>query len=237
MKKYIIHLTLGIIPFILLQTCSPGPKTFSQENDRPGTSIPNMKTPTGARLLPAQEGPVRSAYDVPVIDLNTFRLEISGLVDSSFSLTWDQITRLSEYQTDTILMYCVEGWEVWGRWEGIRVKDLLDIAGVQPSGKYVLFTGIEGYTTSLSISYLIKYNALLAYNVNSYPLKPEDGFPLRLIAFGKFGYKWIKWVNRLKVIDKSQLGFWEDNGFPDEANVPLARRQYYEGKMAIPLSY
>lgn len=63
------------------------------------------------------------------------------------------------------------------------------------------------------------------------------GFPLRLIAFGKYGYKWAKWVNQLKVIDQSQIGFWESIGFPDQADVPISRRSYYEGQNAKPLEY
>lgn len=197
----------------------------------------NMATPNGGKLNPAESGPERSALGVPTINLNTFQLEITGLVDSSFFLTWDEIRALPETFSDTILMYCVEGWEVWGNWKGILVKDLLDKAHVQPEGDYILFECAEGYTTALPISYLVKYNALLAYQVNGAPMQEHDGFPLRLVAFGKFGYKWAKWVNKLEVMDMSQTGFWEKRGYSDKADVPISRRSYYEGQNVKPLEY
>ena len=197
----------------------------------------SMATPNGGKLNPAQSGPERSALGVPKIDLKTFQLELTGLIDSSFILTWDEILAFPETFSDTILMYCVEGWEVWGNWKGILIKDLLEKAHVQPEGNHILFECDEGYTTALPISYLVKYNALLAYQVNDAPLPEHDGFPLRLIAFGKFGYKWAKWVKKLEIMDMSQIGFWERQGYTDKADVPIRRRSYYEGDNVKPLEY
>lgn len=225
---------------IILPSCSPDkPKDIPKENINDGiTYIPNMKTPYNSRLLPAEEGFFRSVFEIPEIDLNNFKLEIDGLVDSSYYLTWKEITNLPKQKTEIMLMYCVDGWEVWGAWEGVLVKDLLNTAKVKSNGKYVLFSSADGgYSTSLPISYLEKYNAILAMNVNGSPLNQSDGFPLRLIAFGKFGYKWIKWVNKLEVIESSQAGYWENDGYSDEANVPLDRRKYYEGENAQHLEY
>ena len=71
--------------------------------------ITTMATPNGGKLKSAENGPVRSALGQPNIDLNTFTLEITGLVDSSFSLSWEQINNLPAVFSDTIIMYCVEG--------------------------------------------------------------------------------------------------------------------------------
>jgi DMSO/TMAO reductase YedYZ molybdopterin-dependent catalytic subunit len=236
-NRYIISILtlLTIIPF---SGCNPDNKIVPHNTGSSGTiDVTKMMTPGGEKLQPAEDGPVRSALGEPAIDLATFKLEITGLVDSSYFLTWTQIRDMPAVYSDTILMYCVEGWEVWGDWKGTLVKDLLDKAHVQPDGEYVLFTGVDGYTTALPVSYLRRYNAILAYEVNRSPLKEHDGFPLRLVAFGKFGYKWAKWVNKLEVMNKSQIGYWEGYGFSDEANVPLTRRVYYEGQNARPLEY
>jgi DMSO/TMAO reductase YedYZ molybdopterin-dependent catalytic subunit len=158
-------------------------------------------------------------------------------VNSPYSLTWEEIQQWQAVYSDTIIMYCVEGWEVWGNWKGILVKELLQKASLQESGNYVLFHCVEGYTTALPINYIEKYNVMLAYEVNEKPLKDHDGFPLRVIAFGKLGYKWAKWVNELEVLDKSQIGFWEQYGYSDIADVPLERRKYYEGPDVKPLDY
>ena len=226
---------------VILQGCQPySPKEEEPlENINEGiTYIPDMKTPQGERLLPAQEGPERSALGVPEIDIKSFKLEITGLVDSTYSLSWDEIQRLPKFKTDIMLMYCVEGWEVWGSWEGIRVKDLLGAAKVRSNGKYVLFSSADGgYSTSHAIAYLEKYDVILASNVNGIPLSTTDGFPLRLIAVGKYGYKWIKWVNKLEVTDFSIAGYWESHGYLDDAEVPVYRRKFYEGENAKPLDY
>jgi DMSO/TMAO reductase YedYZ molybdopterin-dependent catalytic subunit len=196
-----------------------------------------MATPNGGKLKSAEEGPARSALGEPSIDLSTFELTISGLVDSSYTLSWEDIQELPPAYTDTMIMYCVEGWEVWGVWKGVLIKDLLDKAHVQADGKFVLFQSRDGYSTALPTSYLVKYNAMLAYQVNNAPLQKHDGFPLRLIAFGKYGYKWAKWVYKLNIMNRSQLGYWEELGFSDRADVSLERRRFYEGDSAKPLSY
>jgi DMSO/TMAO reductase YedYZ molybdopterin-dependent catalytic subunit len=78
---------------------------------------------------------------------------------------------------------------------------------------------------------------MLAYQVNNAPLQMRDGFPLRLIAFGKYGYKWAKWVTKLSVMSESQLGYWEKLGYSDQANVSLDRRRFYEGDTVQALFY
>jgi len=238
MKKLNTIYIIVLFATIYSPGCNPEPKNFDSNTDyNANVSFKYMRTPSGERLLSAEEGQERSVFGVPSIDLNTFKLEITGLVDSSYTLTWNEIGVQPETFSDTIIMYCVEGWEVWGNWEGIRVKDLLEKARIRPEGKFVLFRSADGYTTTLPVSYLVKYNAILAYNVNGSPLKVNDGFPLRLIAFGKFGYKWAKWVNSLEVIDESHPGFWETTGFSDEADVPVYRRKFYEGQKIKPLEY
>ncbi|HLN20586.1 MAG TPA: molybdopterin-dependent oxidoreductase [Bacteroidales bacterium] len=235
MIRQIVIVTVTLL--LLLLACRPENSDNSQADAPDGTGLATMKTPAGDRLLPAAEGPVRSAFGVPQVDLNTYRLEIRGLVDSPYSLTWNDIKVMTKSETGTMLMYCVEGWEVFGKWEGLPVKDLLAMAGVKQDGKYVLFRCADGYSTSLPVVYIEKYNTLLASAVNGEPLQPKNGFPLRLVAFGKYGYKWAKWVTSIEVTSQSVPGFWESTGYTDEANVPLARRRYYEGSGAEPLSY
>lgn len=194
-------------------------------------------TPNGGELKAAGEGPGNSALGIPSIDLSNYSLEVTGLVESPFSLTWEEINTLPVTYTDTMLMYCVEGWEVWGIWKGIRVNDLLEMSQIIYEADYVFFSSIDGYSTTLPISYLEKYKAILAYEVNGKPLSTGNGYPLRLIAFGKFGYKWIKWVNKMEVKEESALGFWEKRGYSDQADVPLKRRVFYEGESAEALVY
>jgi DMSO/TMAO reductase YedYZ molybdopterin-dependent catalytic subunit len=232
--------TTFIIVFIAgctLSCVKEQPPDIQRDNSKYGIDGISMATPDGGELPRAEEGPVRSALGVPEYNLDAFHLSIAGLVDSSFSLSWEAINSFPASSTDTMIMYCVEGWEVWGIWKGILIKDLLDLAQLQAEGEFVKFAGLDGYTTTLPTSYLKEYNALLAYQVNLAPLRKDDGFPLRLIAYGKYGYKWAKWVTRLEVVSKSQLGFWEKLGFSDQAEVPIERRRFYEGDSIRPLVF
>jgi len=236
--RIITILILGLT-FCVQLSCKNDNKIQNPNNNftNEGADIITMATPNGGKLKPAEEGLVRSALGQPQIDLNTFQLTVSGLVDSSFILTWEDIQNWPAVYSDTMLMYCVEGWEVIGNWKGILVEELLQRASVKDSGKFVLFHCVEGYRTALPISYLEKYKAMLAYQVNGERLKDRNGFPLRLVSFGKFGYKWAKWVNKLEILSESKIGYWEQYGYSDKADVKLDRRKHYEGDNAQSLDY
>ncbi|MFC2152368.1 molybdopterin-dependent oxidoreductase [Bacteroidota bacterium] len=243
MKSQIIKSLLLFVLIVSLINCDDDKNSYAQENDNTVNDSTVLVgdgttgTPNDGLLYSAESGPVRSALGVPVIDLATYQLEITGLVESPYILTWDEIQATHSISTDKMYMYCVEGWQVWGKWKGILVEVLLNKAHILEEGEYVLFSCVDGYSTAFPISYLQKYDAMLAYQVNLSPLEEKNGYPLRLVAFGKYGYKWAKWVNKLEVIDESQLGYWETQGYSDEANVPMNRRRYYEGEDAQPLEY
>jgi len=220
---------------VALHGCSK--KQVFKSPDDQSADVTTAATPNGGRVKAAEDGPERSALGEPKFDLNSFQLSVTGLVEHNLSLTWEDIQQWPSVYTDTMLMYCVEGWEVWGQWKGILVKELLDAASLRQYAKHIMFHGLEGYTTALPIAYLEKYDGLLAYEVNGKPLKEHDGFPLRLIAFGKFGYKWAKWVTKLEVIEEPQFGYWERYDYSDWADVPMSRRRRYEGPEARPLSF
>jgi len=101
-KKSIFKIFLASLAVFFLFRCDG-------ENDTPHVDAITMATPNGGTMKPAEEGPERSALGVPTIDLTTYQLEVTGLVDSSFSLTWQEIQAMPAFYTDTIIMYCVEG--------------------------------------------------------------------------------------------------------------------------------
>lgn len=216
----------GLIVLVALLSCQD---ENTPTGAPPDTDSYTFATPNGGELPPAERGPIRDVFEPPPINLERFQLVVDGLVENPLSLSWEQIKAQNAVTTDTSFMYCVEGWEVWGVWKGVSVAELLKQAKLQESATHVMFHGADGYTTAMPVDYLLNYNTLLAYDVNGAPLKTHDGFPLRLTAFGLFGYKWAKYVSRLEVIDEAQLGFWEEYGYDNRAIVPLERRQFYEG--------
>ena len=225
------------IAIVLLVFVSCADKQSPQQTDNRKADAYTFATPHGSELLPAERGPVRNVFEPPSVDLETFRLTIDGLVSAPYSLSWQDILNKNAAQTDTMNMYCVEGWEVWGVLRGVSIAELLEAAVPQPEATHVMFHTVDGYSSALPIAYLKKYNAMLAYEVNGKSLGLQHGRPLRVVAFGLFGYKWAKYVNRMEVIKGTKLGFWERYGYDDKAIVPLERRKFYEGENARPIEY
>ncbi len=153
------------------------------------------------------------------IDRETYRLNVTGLTERELNLSHSQILDLPAY-SELVYLPCVEGWGFYAKWTGFRVTDLLNISGLKPGAKYAFFTSADGYSTSLPLDYLQKNNILMAYGINDVTLPPDRGFPLQVVAKGKYGYKWAKWITGIEVTDKDIKGYWESNsGYSDSANV------------------
>jgi DMSO/TMAO reductase YedYZ molybdopterin-dependent catalytic subunit len=155
------------------------------------------------------------------IDNSTYTLNITGLVQNVTLFTYDDVVSKHAHYLKVVTLHCVEGWEVTALWEGVRVKDLLQDAGYNESAQVVIFYAQDGYTTSLPLSYIVDNNIMIAFKVNGLILPASDGYPLRLVAEGKLGYKWIKWITKIEVSnDVNFRGYWESNGYDNNANWP-----------------
>jgi DMSO/TMAO reductase YedYZ molybdopterin-dependent catalytic subunit len=157
----------------------------------------------------------------PNIDINTYTLTITGLVQNETVLTYDDIVDNHTHYEKVATLHCVENWDVTVLWEGVSVKDLLQDAGYDQNAQILIFYCQDGYTTSLPLSYIVGNNIIIAFKVNGLKLPQSEGFPFRLVAEGKLGYKWAKWVTRIEVSnDTSFRGYWESRGFSNDANWP-----------------
>jgi DMSO/TMAO reductase YedYZ molybdopterin-dependent catalytic subunit len=154
------------------------------------------------------------------IDNSTYRLNVTGLVNQTLNLTYNEVfTDFQTYQK-VVTLHCVEGWSVKILWEGFLVKDLLAKAGADPNASTVIFRASDGYSTALPINYIRDKNILIAYKLNNVTLPTEVGFPFQLVAESQYGYKWIKWLTSIEVSnDSSYLGFWESRGYPNNATL------------------
>jgi DMSO/TMAO reductase YedYZ molybdopterin-dependent catalytic subunit len=154
------------------------------------------------------------------IDVQRYRLKVTGLVDSPKEYTYDDVISNHQSYEKVVKLDCVEGWSVVILWQGLLVKDLLAEAKVKPEAKVVIFYAYDGYTTSLPIDYLINNDILLAYKMNGVTLPPERGFPFQLVAESKWGYKWEKWVTQMELSDDvNYRGYWERLGYSNNADL------------------
>lgn len=154
------------------------------------------------------------------VDIQKYRLAVTGLVTHPLSLTYDEAVGRHKSVGKVLRLDCVEGWGVTILWEGIPLKDTLEPAGLRPDATAVIFHCVDGYTTSLPLDYLLKSDALLAHKVNGLTLPPERGFPFHLVAEGKWGYKWARWVTGLELTGKTDYrGYWEKRGYSNAGDL------------------
>jgi DMSO/TMAO reductase YedYZ molybdopterin-dependent catalytic subunit len=154
------------------------------------------------------------------VDLNSYSLQITGLVDKPLSYTYADVLSGHKSYNKLVTLDCVEGWSVKILWEGVLVSDLIDQAGIMPGANTVIFHAYDGYTTSLPLKYIQDNNIMLAYKINGVDLPPERGFPFQLVAEDKWGYKWIKWVTEIELSDNPDYkGYWERSGFSNDGSL------------------
>jgi len=154
------------------------------------------------------------------VDIDKYRLRIAGMVQSPLELTYDRV--IKDYPTveKVITLYCVEGWQVKALWTGIPLPDILAKAGVKPQALVVIFRSVDGYSTSIPLDYVLDKKLMLAYKINGVILPPERGYPFELAAEGKWGCKWIKWVNSIELSnDVNFRGFWESRGYNQNGDL------------------
>ncbi len=147
------------------------------------------------------------------INISTYHLEVTGLVQNPRNYTYDEVLNHTSYQK-VVTLDCVEGWDVTILWQGILISDLLKDAKPLSSGTTVIFTAADNYTTSFPIDYLYNRQILLAYKMNNVTIPPERGFPFVVVAESKWGYKWIKWVTKIEISNNTDYkGYWESRGY------------------------
>ena len=159
-----------------------------------------------------------SIKGVQQVSLDGYRLEVTGLVDKPLELTYDEVLAHSRY-SKVVTLHCVEGWDATILWEGVRIEDILADAGVKDGAPVVIFHAVDGYTSSLPLAYIQANDILLAYNMNGVTLPAERGFPFQVVAESKWGYKWVKWVDRIELSnDTSYRGYWEVRGYNNDGD-------------------
>lgn len=154
------------------------------------------------------------------VDINDYQLQITGLVESPQSYSYDEVLSTFAGYKKVVTLYCVERWDVTILWEGVLVEELLAAAGPLPEAKIAIFHAYDGYTTSLTLDFITDNDILMAYKMNELTLPAERGFPFALVAESKWGYKWIKWIVEIELSDDEDYqGYWESRGFSDSGDL------------------
>jgi len=146
-----------------------------------------------------------------------WNLVVTGYVENPLNLSWSDIAALPQTTVNADLI-CVD-WPdqvlMSGNWTGVKLKLLLETAGISLQAMKVGFFATDNFSTDLTLETAMREDVIIAYELNGIPLGEE----VRLVVPGKWGYKWIHHIEIIILYNDNFLGYYESNGFSDEADV------------------
>ncbi|MEA2576866.1 MAG: hypothetical protein QOD78_454 [Chloroflexota bacterium] len=179
-------------------------------------------------VVPAQDFyRIDTALLIPSVDASTWSLRIHGLVERETTLTWDELLALPQFE-QYVTIACVSN-EVGGnlvgnaKWQGVRLRDVLDIAGVSASATQLVGRSVDGFTAGMPTAWVMDPDRepMIAIGMNDAPLPPLHGYPARLIVPGLYGYvSATKWLAELELTTLEAFdGYWVPLGWAKEAPI------------------
>lgn len=221
------------------------------EQRRIVTSVPeNSETPlerSASWVTPNRLFFVRNHFQVPVVDVKTWRLKVAGGVERPREWTFDELAALPE-RTVFSTMECagngrsflsphVHGVQ-WGagaighaEWTGVPLRVVLEKSGVRPDTTEILFEGLDTgreadhpqpltFARSLPLAKALDRDTLLATKMNGEPLEPTHGYPLRLIVPGWYGVASVKWLARIEGLNHNFKGYFQTKKYTIQQRTP-----------------
>ena len=185
------------------------------------------------------------------VDATTHRIAVTGAVNRTLSLSLDDLAGMETIEHLAVNQCSGNGrglssprvaggqWDNGAmgnaRWTGVRLRDVLDRAGLKPNAKQVQFNGLDGpvlpttppFRKSLDVAVAQADDVMIAYAMNGAPLPLLNGYPVRLIVPGWYSTYWVKMLSAITVLDHVDDNFWMKTAYripdtPDNSVVPGA---------------
>ncbi len=168
-----------------------------KDTDRKTLKSKNPRTldTTNLEVTPLAEFDTMGQTDIEV-DIESWRLKITGLVESPLDLSYDDVRTLPSIERK-VLLICPGFFANHGKWKGISMKSLLEKVRPNQGVTHVKFIGPKGdveKTERFPLADIQSDKVFLAYDVNDKPLSQKHGFPLRVVAQDYYGDDWVKYV-------------------------------------------
>lgn len=178
--------------------------------------------------------PVLDLGEQPDVSTAAWKLEVGGLVENPFTLTWDEFLALPQVE-DISDFHCVTTWSRFdNHWRGVRFRTIAEMAIPKDKAAHVLCTGYDfmpgsyiPYTTNLPLARAIDDDVLLVHTWEGKPLPREHGGPCRMITPKLYAWKGAKWIRRIDFLEADRKGFWEVRGYSNSAE-PWFNDRYSE---------
>jgi DMSO/TMAO reductase YedYZ molybdopterin-dependent catalytic subunit len=184
-----------------------------------------------ARVPPGQylteRFPVLTVGPNPKYDLKTWDFRVFGEVDDHLKLSWDELMALPQKDVTTDI-HCVTRWsKLDTEWRGVPVRDLLERAGIKDGATHLMAYSDGGYTTNMPLDVALDDDVLLAHTYGGEPLEADHGAPLRLLVPKRYFWKSAKFVRKLELMTEDRMGFWELNGYHNDADPWQEQRHWF----------
>jgi DMSO/TMAO reductase YedYZ molybdopterin-dependent catalytic subunit len=168
--------------------------------------------------------PVLTAGPTPAVDTAQWTFRVDGMVAAERRWSWEEFAGLA-FEDVPCDIHCVTKWSKLGTtFRGVSVDTLLDDA--DPKGGYAMVFSYGGYTTNLPLADLTGGKAWVVTEHEGAPLPREHGGPARLLVPHLYFWKSAKWVEGLRIMDRDEPGFWEQNGYHDRGD-PWKEQRYW----------
>jgi DMSO/TMAO reductase YedYZ molybdopterin-dependent catalytic subunit len=174
---------------------------------------------------------IDTALSVPSVDLDTWSLKITGMVDRPYELTYDDLLDLPMVER-YVTLSCVSnqvGGDLVGnaKWLGVPLTDVLDRAGVQQGADQIVGRSLDGFTIGFPTEVAFDgREALVAVGMNDEPLPFDHGFPARLVVAGLYGYvSATKWLADIELTTWDAFdAYWVPKGWAKEGPIKTQSR-------------
>ncbi len=166
-----------------------------------------------------------SALDSTRANNEDWTLVVEGLVNNPLELTYNDLI-LMPSKTVKARLWCVDDPTGMSArtydWTGVPLKDILEMAGISDNAVKIAFHAADGYSTDLTPETALRPEAdiIIAYKKDGQFISysEKDYPPTQMVVPGKYGYKWIKYLIHIEVVDYDYLGTWESKGYSDDAD-------------------
>jgi DMSO/TMAO reductase YedYZ molybdopterin-dependent catalytic subunit len=202
-----------------------GKIALAKKGNKPGKLTDNERIPAGQTQV--TNFPVLDLGIKPDIIQDNWQLKVFGLVENELTLDWDTYQSL-KHITDISDFHCVTRWSQLDMdWQGVRARDILEMAAPLDNAKYVTMHGYDGYTTNLPLEALLDDDVIIAHSVLGQPLTKEHGGPVRMVVPKRYAWKGAKWLKAIELRQFDRRGFWEVRGYHNDA-FPFEEQRFSE---------
>jgi DMSO/TMAO reductase YedYZ molybdopterin-dependent catalytic subunit len=170
---------------------------------------------------------IDTALIVPRVKVDTWRLEVRGMVDRPLTFTYDELLEMPLFEQH-VTIACVSnpvGGDLVGNalWTGVRLRDVLQAAGAQEGATQIVGRSVDGFTAGFPTAWGLEpgREAMIAVGMNREPLPAKHGFPARLIVPGLYGYvSATKWLAAIELTRREEVdGYWIPLGWAKDAPI------------------